>query len=131
MFVVEFLIFAVINGGRYILKILGICDIFVRENVMDSSIYVIDVKDIFVFIVIAVIVKYDFFLDVDKIDVFFLELMDVEKLKNLSSYFVGVLSVIILFLSIKGVKVDYILLNGDRIIFLILGVDDILSGKWS
>ncbi|ADQ41686.1 S-layer domain-containing protein [Caldicellulosiruptor acetigenus I77R1B] len=131
MFAVEFSTLAAINGGRYTLKISGICDTSVRENVMDSSTYAIDAKDTLAPTVTAAIAKYDSSSDVDKIDVFFSEPMDVEKLKNLSSYFVGASSATIPLSSIKGAKVDYISPNGDRITLLIPGADDTSPGKWS
>jgi len=131
VFTVEFLALASINGGKYSLKISGICDTSVRENVMDTSIYSIDAKDTLAPTITAAIARYDSSSDVDKIDIFFSEPMDIEKLKNLSSYFVGASSATIPLSSVKGAKIDYISPNGDRVTLLIPGADDTTPGKWS
>lgn len=79
----------------------------------------------------AAIAKYDPASDNDKIDIFFSEAMDVDKLKNLSSYFIGSTSATIPLSSVKGAKVDYISPSANRVTLIVPGADDKTPGKWS
>ncbi|WP_039767463.1 MULTISPECIES: Ig-like domain-containing protein [unclassified Caldicellulosiruptor] len=130
-YLVEFSSLEKVNGGTYILKISSIPDVSVRENIMDDATLSFAAKDTLPPTITAAIAKYDPASDNDKIDIFFSEAMDVDKLKNLSSYFIGSTSATIPLSSVKGAKVDYISPSANRVTLLIPGADDKTPGKWS
>ncbi|WP_307188837.1 Ig-like domain-containing protein [Caldicellulosiruptor morganii] len=130
-YLVEFSSLEKVNGGSYILKISGIADVSVRENVMDDAALSFDAKDTLPPTITAAIAKYDSASDNDKIDIFFSETMDVEKLKNLSNYFIGNGTATIPISSIRGAKVDYISPSANRVTIIVPGADDRTPGKWS
>lgn len=130
-YLVEFSFLEKVNGGVYILRISGVSDVSVRENVMDDATLSITAKDTLPPTITAAIAKYDSASDNDKIDIFFSEAMDVEKLKNLSSYFIGNGTATIPLSSVKGAKIEYISPATNRVMLVVPGADDTVPGKWS
>lgn len=57
--------------------------------------------------------------------------MDIEKLRDFFFYYVGINNFNIFFLSIRNVRIENILFIVDKVVIVISGVDDFISGRWS
>ncbi|MEZ0537135.1 S-layer homology domain-containing protein [Caldicellulosiruptoraceae bacterium PP1] len=130
-YLVEFDSLSNINSGRFVLKISGLKDTSIRENIIDDYQTVIVAKDSQPPLIVGAISKYDSQSDSDRIEVVFSEPMDTTLLQSLSSYFVGNGSATVPLSTVKGAKVETISANQQKIVLLVPKADDTTPNKWS
>ncbi len=130
-YIVTFNTLSKVNNGKYTLKITDIRDMSVRENSIDTVTFQIEAKDTCPPTIVSAIAKYDPNSDNDKIEISFSEQMDIEKLRDLSLYYVGTNNPNISLSSIRNARIENISPTADKVVIVIPGADDPTPGRWS